>query len=210
MIDFVGCHKSDSKGARMKKVFLFLYGGKKGSVSVVFSPNRGAKSSGFTAIGERFTDDMIRGFPVIRAIVNYSGFGYEAMFGWIQIVTHRYPGGEESETSVDVAPQFQNYPVPYCFYGYKPTLYDAPCHNPGISMKWTAYSFLCPLTITDENGKKLVAPFLGLKWGYSLENGKVSSLHAPEVVGADKWNQLTIGIRDEFKDWAFSSSFIDI
>ncbi len=187
--------------------FDFTYNGKNGSVMATFGPNRGVKSSGFTAIAGRFTDNVVKGFPVIMAEVKYGGLGYESMLGWVQIVTHRYPGGPESEVSVDVAEMFQGYQNPYCFYGYKPTLYDAPCHNPGVTMEWIAYSFLSPLKQIDENEKKMVAPVVGFKWGYALKNGKIDRIFQPESVYERKWVELSREVRGEYSDWTFKEGF---
>lgn len=188
--------------------FKFSFKGKKGSVRVLFGANRGAKSSGFTAIGAQFTGAVIRGFPVMKAEVKYAGMGYEAILGWVQIVTHKYPGGAETEASVDIAPQFQDYSVPYCCYGYKPTLYDAPSHNPGITMDWTAYTFLCPVKLVDPQNKKMIAPVVGFSWGYSLAEGKLSSLRSPEAVKEEKWAELSQGVKDDFRDWTFGRSYV--
>lgn len=190
-----------------KSYFDFEYNNKEGRAVVTFGPNRGIRSSGFTAIGKDFTDKTVKGFPVIRAEVRFGGLGYESMLGWVQIVTHRYPDGRETEASVDVAGMFQDYGNPYCFYGYKPTLYDAPCHNPGLSMDWIAYSFLSPLKQADQNGKKMIAPILGFRWGYSLNDGQVTSIKKPETVPESRWIELSKEIRDEYGDWTFKDGF---
>ena len=194
--------------AHDKTQFSFSYGYKQGSILVKCSSNRGARSSGFTAIGPQFTDDEVRGYPVMKAAVRYSGRGYEALFGWVQIVTHRYGEGSEMEVEVDIAPQFSEYQNPFCFYGYKPTLYDAPRHNPGLSMDWTAYSFLCPLKIPDSAGKKSISPVTGFRWGYRLLAGKVIELFKPEIVHEEKWKSLKKEVENNYGDWEFSDKYV--
>lgn len=135
----------------------FVFKGKHGSISVEISENRGIKSSGFTAIGHKFKDGDVKGYPTMKASVSYTGRGYEALFGWVQIVTHTYDGGPEIEAVVDIASQFSEYSNPFCFYGYKPTIFDAPRHNPGVTMNWIAYTFLCPLKFESDKGTKVIA-----------------------------------------------------
>lgn len=127
----------------------FRHHGYMGWTYVSSGRNRGVRSSGFPAISEKFTDSMVRCFPVIQASVSFQGKGYEAMFGWLQVISHDFGHGEE-DFSVDLAEQFSEFRNPFCYYGYKPTLYDAPRHAAEVLKVWKAYSFLCPLHLTWE------------------------------------------------------------
>ena len=63
--------------ARSESISLeFRHHGHMGRVHVTVSRNRGVLSSGFTAIDERFTDSMVKGFPVMKAAVSFQGAGY--------------------------------------------------------------------------------------------------------------------------------------
>jgi hypothetical protein len=92
----------------------FVYKHKRGRVDVYFSVNKGVKSSGFVVIGHEITDQMIRDYPVMRVEVGYSGRGYEALMGWVQLVTHRYPGGKETDEEIDIPAELRDYQIPYC------------------------------------------------------------------------------------------------
>jgi hypothetical protein len=66
----------------------FRIGARRGKVHVHYSVSKGVKDAGFAAIGNDFTDEMVKGFPLMRASVSFDGRGYDAMFGWIQIISH--------------------------------------------------------------------------------------------------------------------------
>jgi hypothetical protein len=190
---------------QVKKI-RFSYNGREGFVKVSFRANTGAKSSGFTAIGPQFTDSVVSAFPVIKAEVHYGGSGYEARFGWIQIVGHKYRGRGETEIEVDIAPLLRKYKNPFYVYGYKPTLYDAPCHRPPVSMIWMAYSFLCPLR-PSTHGLRMVAPVVGFKWGYELSKGSPTRLVPPEEIGQSNWSRLIENVKSHYSDWIFLNRF---
>ena len=62
------------KSSRMKTEF--THHGYAGQIDVAVRENHGVLSSGFSAIDLRFTDDMVRGFPVVNASVSFEGAGY--------------------------------------------------------------------------------------------------------------------------------------
>jgi len=190
----------------LAKNIRFSFNGREGFVQISFRVNAGAKSSGFTAVGPEFTDSVVKGFPVIKAEVHYGGSGYEARFGWVQIVGHKYPGRGETEFEVDVAPLLRKYKNPFYPYGYKPTLYDAPCHHPPVSMMWTAYSFLCPLRLSTHSSR-VVAPVVGFKWGYELSKGSPTRLIPPEEIGQSDWCRLVAHVKSHYNDWEFLKRF---
>ena len=66
------------------------------------------------------------GFPVCTATVRYPRRGYNAMFGWVQLVrsTDNASAGERFE--MDPFGLFADAPSPYCWFGTEPTLFDAP------------------------------------------------------------------------------------
>ena len=181
----------------------FRHHGHMGWVHVTVSRNHGVLSSGFTAIDERFTDSMVKGFPVMKAAVSFQGAGYEAMFGWLQVISHDYERGEE-EFSVDIADQFREFMNPFCYYGYKPTLYDAPRHvAPGLKV-WKAYTFLCPLFLSGQERIRDIVPVAGFTWGYMLEGKSVSSILPPLSASPDEWATVRGNVSGSYREWSFN------
>ena len=82
------------------------------------------------------------GFPVCTATVRYPRRGYNAMFGWVQLVrsTDNASAGERFE--MDPFGLFADAPSPYCWFGTEPTLFDAPSRPARVPIEWLAYSFL--------------------------------------------------------------------
>ena len=68
-------------------------------------------------------DDNL-GFPVCTAELRYSGGDYQAMFGWVQLV--RSTDATTPDFEMDPNFLFPDVDVPYCYHGYKPTLFDSP------------------------------------------------------------------------------------
>jgi len=87
-----------------------------------------------------------RGFPYCTATVSHPARGYAAALGWIQLVrsSDGDRGGDEFE--IDPYEPLGHVPHPFAFFGFLPTLFDAPSRDPVIDMDWLAHSFLCRLT----------------------------------------------------------------
>lgn len=188
---------------RYTKKFDFTLNDKKGSVEVEIVANEDVETSGYSAIEGNHTDEMVRGFPVTKAKVHYSGFGYEAVFGWVQIVTHKYGDKNETDHENDIPPAFQNQGHPFSYFGYKPTLYDAPSRELDVDLIWTAYSFLCPVRLVDSRNEKIVSPVVGFSWGFTISGGKLEGLLHPQKVTHEKWMDLSGRISKDLPDWNF-------
>src|SRR5690242_12905327 len=108
------------------------------------------------------------GYPVCTARVAYSGRGYRAMVGWVQLVrsTDNESGGERFE--MDPFALFGDAPSPYCWFGIEPTFFDAPSRAHGPPPEWTAHSFLAttPMSEVMEGNPRRVLPLLGFAWGF--------------------------------------------
>ncbi len=179
----------------------FRHHGYMGWIHVNSGRNHGVLSSGFSAISDKFTDSMVRGFPVIQTSVSFEGKGYEAMFGWFQVISHDYGTGE-TEFSVDVTEQFREFRNPFCYYGYKPAMYDAPRHVAAGLRTWKAYTFLCPLHL---NGEKIrdIVPLGGFTWGYTLDEGRVSGIMYPLPAGPEEWDTMRRNVSGSYPEWNF-------
>jgi hypothetical protein len=137
------------------------------------------------------------GFPVCTASVAYDGDGYAAMFGWVQLVR-----------STDAGPDFEKDPFllfpavehPYPFYGYKPTLFDAPGRAHRNDMDWLAHTFLAMTPI--EPDARLVKPLQGFSWGFTIRDGGVI-LSAIRPLAARAWVRHLPYLEETYPDWRF-------
>ena len=77
------------------------------------------------------------------------GRGYDAIFGWVQLVrsSDNESAGEFFEP--DPFALFGDAHSPYCWYGTEPTLFDAPSRMERVPMAWLAYSFLATTPIDE-------------------------------------------------------------
>ena len=188
------------KSSRMK--IEFTHHGYTGWTDVAVRKNHGVLSSGFSAIDVRFTDHMVRGFPVVNASVSFEGAGYEAMFGWLQVISHDLGKGE-TDFSVDIAKQFQEFANPFCYYGYKPRFYDAPSMNDPEIRVWKAYAFLCPLSLSNREEYRKITPLAGFIWGFTISRGKPESILEPMPAGRDDWNLVRRNVASYYPQWQF-------
>ncbi|MDG7030791.1 MAG: hypothetical protein JRN64_03670, partial [Nitrososphaerota archaeon] len=135
---------------------------------------------------------MVKGFPVMRAAVTFSGKGYEAMFGWAQAVSHIHGDGVEKRFTVDLAPSVQGNDFPCCEVGYKPSTLDAPCNRPRTDMAWRAYTFLFRfISQPRREPSRRVYPIVGFMRGYVLsDRGKKVAVTEFREMGASEWERI--------------------
>ena len=53
------------------------------------------------------------GYPYCEAVVDFSGHGYDAMFGWVQLV--RSTDADEGQFAFDPLRHFEDSPSPFGF-----------------------------------------------------------------------------------------------
>jgi hypothetical protein len=97
-------------------VFGFVHQGLAGHIEVEVVANTDPPRLG--------CDDDNLTFPACTASVHYPGGGYQCMFGWIQLVRSSDAGTAEFE--MDPKFLFPDADVPFCYFRYKPTLFDCP------------------------------------------------------------------------------------
>ena len=143
------------------------------------------------------------GFPVCTATIVYPGEGYRALFGWVQLVrsTDNASGGAAFE--MDPARFFEDSPAPYCWYGIRPILFDAPSRDERRPMDWIAYSFL-GVTPRDTGARKLVVPLLGFSWGFRIDASEQIVLLPVEKLAAEHWNDLVSDLKATYPSWEFT------
>jgi len=141
----------------------FEWRGLTGSVQVECIPNDDPVGYG-TAASDAF------GLPVCTATVRYPRRGYNAMFGWVQLVrsTDNESGGQHFE--MDPFALFGDVRSPYCWYGTEPTLFDTPSRQVRAPIEWIAYSFLATTPVDEvmQGSPRRVVPLLGFEWGFDI------------------------------------------
>ena len=120
----------------------FAWRGEAGMVHVECIPNTDPDSYGCWW-------SVAQGFPVCTATVDYPDRGYHSMFGWVQVVrsTDNESGGVRFE--VDPFGLFGDTPSPYCWYGQRPILFDAPSCSVREPLEWVAHSFLATTPLNE-------------------------------------------------------------
>lgn len=152
-----------------------------------------------------------KGFPVCKATLQFEGRGYNAFFGWIQLVRSTDNETEGRSFEVDPFQPFQDCPSPYAFYGLLPTLFDAPSRPERKEIRWRAHSFLATTPLEEEMFGALtnrrVVPITGFSWGFDIDRLGTFHLYGPERVHSDDWSQHLPVLRAQYPKWKFEDSW---
>jgi hypothetical protein len=183
----------------------FEWRGLTGHVQVACVPNDDPAGYG-TVASDAF------GFPVCTATVRYPRRGYNAMFGWVQLVrsTDSQSGGQLFE--LDPFALFGDVRSPYCWYGTEPTLFDAPSRQDRAPIEWIAYSFLATTPVDEvmQGCPRRVVPLLGFEWGFNIraEVGPIIEMRAVASIGSNEWAALLPILRAEYPSplWTFADA----
>jgi hypothetical protein len=182
----------------------FEWRGLTGSVQVECVPNDDPVRYGTTA-------SEALGFPVCTATVRYPRRGYNAMFGWVQLVrsTENRSGGQHFE--MDPFELFGDVGSPYCWYGTEPTLFDAPSRPDRAPIEWVAYSFLATTPIDEviQGGPRRVVPLLGFEWGFDIRTeAPIVEVRAVASIGSSEWAAQLPILRAEYPSplWTFADA----
>jgi hypothetical protein len=173
--------------------FDFVLRGLRGSVSVTLAPNDDPVVLGCRPTG--------RGFPVCTAHVTYEGRGYDAIFGWIQLVRSTDNASAGREFEMDPYEPLGDLPHPFCWIGLTPTLFDAPSRATLVDLKWVGHSFLC--FVPEASDARAV---LGFSWGFDIDDGEIS-FHDIAPVTATEWDDHLPLLRREYPTWRFADGF---
>jgi hypothetical protein len=143
------------------------------------------------------------GLPVCTAVIGYAGQGYGAVLGWVQLVSST--DGESGEAGFDPDPLgfYADLETPYCWFGVRPTLFDAPSRDHRQDMVWVAHSFLC---FSPTLGTREVRAVLGFSWGFDIQAGQVR-LRPVEALGAPSWDGHRVRLSAAYPSWRFSPGF---
>ena len=149
------------------------------------------------------------GFPVCTATVRYPRRGYDAMFGWVQLVrsTDNVSHGHDFEP--DPFALFADARSPYCWYGTEPTLFDAPSRVDREPLAWLAHSYLAttPLDEILDGNPRRVVPLLGFAWGFDITSDSIM-LREIEPLADRDWKVVLPALRAAYPSpfWSFAES----
>jgi hypothetical protein len=172
----------------------FMLDGEQGSVDVVVEVNTDPEAMG--------CGPSARGFPYCEASVIHPARGYAAALGWVQLVrsTDGVSGGE----SFEMDPFAPLGPVshPFGFFGFLPTLFDAPSRDEVTDLDWTAHCFLSRLG----EGDRRVEAVLGFSWGFAVNGGAITP-RGPQSLDPHDWDDHRAVLTLEHPGWSFVPGF---
>lgn len=181
----------------------FSVGALPGRVSVTCLPNDDP-----TALGCALTTPEVahhyEGFPVCTATVDYEGKGYAALFGWTQLVKSTDNRSQGETFEMDPFSLYADIPTPFCWFGFNPTLFDAPARRERTPLQWLAHSFLC---FTSAPGVKGVRTVLGFGWGFEITADGEISIYPVRRLESHEWNHHLDHLRTQYAQWSFLKGF---
>ena len=143
-------------------------------------------------------------FANCRATIEFSGWGYLGLLGWVQLVRSTDNASQGRRFEMDPFDPFGLYeraPLPYCWYGIAPTLFDAPYRKERVRLDWVAHSFLAASPFG--GNAKIVTPILGFAWGFQVAEDKSIALTPITSLAAADWVSHMPYLRDCYPDWEF-------
>lgn len=175
----------------------FEWLGAPGAVHVAVVPNTDPAAMGCPPVAE--------GFPVCTATVDYPHRGYDALFGWVQLVrsTDNESGGRDFE--MDPFALFADTPAPYCWYGLAPTLFDAPFRARRDDLDWECRSLLAVTPLEEAFGPegRRVVPLVGFTWSFAI-TAEEMAIGDPAPLSLGSWNDHLDRFRDSYPTWRFA------
>jgi len=190
----------------MNMIVPFHVRGYNGTVNIDYDVNNDPYHWGYALLSGsessqlEYSIDMAKGFPICHASVAFEGEGYNAHFGWVQIIRYH---GTENGAFVDKPPQLAEVDMPYCYWGPCPTFFDAPSTTQkGII--WTADAFL--VMSPDALMTQIIQPICGFHWGYTTQNEHPMSLPLTQV-NVDAWTQACVILQEQYPHWIFKSNW---
>lgn len=171
----------------------FTHDGEPGTVTVSVEPVDDPSAVG--------TPAHAHGFPCCTATVSYPGRGYRALFGWVQLVrsSDNSSGGEGFD--MDPFVLFPDAPAPYAFFGFNPTLFDAPSRGEPDPLAWLAHSFLAWTPL--DGAERRVLPLAGFSWGFDIDANARTTVRAARPLTDADWGSHVPNLRSSYPGWAF-------
>ena len=179
-------------------------------------PYRWGRVEGTVAVELGVNDDpaalgcaeFARGFPYCRATVEPPARGYAEALGWVQVIDWP-PFGPGFR--VDTYMPLGKVPHPFGFFGFAPTLFDAPHTDEPEDTRFLAHSFLAGLggdlfAFEDETEPQEVRAILGFSWGYAKRGSEVEIIGLRRL-GPDDWDSHREYLRSAHPGWSFAPGF---
>ena len=146
------------------------------------------------------------GFAHCKATIDFPAGGYLGLLGWVQLVRSTDNAFQGRQFEIDPFDPFGLYeraPLPYCWYGITPTLFDAPSRDERVHLDWVAHSVLAASPFGGD--AKMVTPLLGFSWGFQISDDQNVALNPITVLTATDWEAHLPSLRECYPDWNFSS-----
>ena len=175
----------------------FTHQGHKGRVSVTLET-----TSAPAVLG---VGDGALGLANCKAIIEFSAGGYRGLLGWVQLVRstdNPFHGRQFEIDPFDPFGLYERAPLPYCWYGIAPTLFDAPSRDERNDLDWIAHSFLAPTPL--QGSQRMVSPLLGFSWGFHIFDEKNIVLKPVTLLASTDWEMHLPYLRDTYKEWQFA------
>jgi hypothetical protein len=173
----------------------YRWAGVEGRVRVEVRPNEDPSTLGCA--------EFARGFPYCTATVEPPATGYASALGWVQLVDH---DGREPGFRIDPFTPLGEVPHPFAFFGFAPTLFDAPHADIFENWDFRAHSFLCGLGGDLYAVDREIQAILGFAWGFSKRGGEVE-FFGPELLSAPDWDGHLDYLHRAFSNWTFAPGF---
>src|SRR5690349_6059803 len=148
--------------------------------------------------------DSALGFANCKATIEFSADGYLGLLGWVQLVRstdNAFQGRQFEMDPFDPFGLYERAPLPYCWYGITPTLFDAPSRDERAEIDWVAHSFLAASPFGGNT--RIVTPLLGFSWGFHITDEKNIELKPASVLTAIDWESHREDLWDCYKEWEF-------
>lgn len=181
-------------GSAVSLTLGFEHLGEPGRVSVVCEPNDDPEAVGKGADA--------RGFPMCTATIAFPGRGYRSLLGWIQLVRSTDNESSGAAFEIDPARFFEDSRAPFCFYGFAPTLFDAPSRDDRSELDWVAHTFLA-FVPRDRGSTKAAVPLLGFSWGFRIDDRGTITLARPGRLSAEDWLGHVPYLKRTYPTWSF-------
>ena len=139
-----------------------------------------------------------------KATIEFSAGGYLGLLGWVQLVRstdNTFHGRQFEIDPFDPFGLYERAPLPYCWYGITPTLFDAPSRKERDPLDWVAHSFLAASPF--EGNPRTVTPLLGFAWGFRIFADKYIALTPITALTAADWESHLPYLRDCYPAWEF-------
>jgi hypothetical protein len=135
--------------------------------------------------------------------IDYPGRGYRGFFGWVQRVRSTDNTFGRRAFEMDPARFFEDSPAPYCWYGFKPVLFDAPSRDRSLPLDWLAHSFGLHASWRrrPEANRSSAGLLLGLR---DSDHGQVTLAPLSRLTVHD-WKNHRVPLRECYPGWEFAS-----